>query len=382
MSNWDELSLRDKAEFIKVGVRNGLTSISDIKEQYNKFQEINASAGNLVKVINENTKQEVYLGDPSHNYDFTQSEEWADAHGYYPDNRGHRDDRVKKPSHPTHPSRGYFKSMNQFDLSDEGFEDPNYILYGLNDGGQDPQAAMTYKGGIVLPELTVTPQGNYIYNSYDNVVNKFGEGGYTTPEEEALKKIRATTKPASNYSEAVDMEVSKIREDITNYIQKHFPSRSLGLTNCTLTASQFYGKPIGRASTIVNDPNKYGFYEVDEKYAIPGTMIIASDPDGVEDPKYHTMVLSEFADKNYPFVYNDILYNVLEGDILTSYSKGKNTPDSWKTKIPLKTYNDQSQGKTRNRFYRPLDENGLPNVLLPEVVVTLNKQGNLKNVKN
>ena len=39
MSNWDELSLRDKAEFIKVGVRNGLTSISDIKEQYNKFDE-------------------------------------------------------------------------------------------------------------------------------------------------------------------------------------------------------------------------------------------------------------------------------------------------------------------------------------------------------
>lgn len=39
MSNWDELSLRDKAEFIKVGVRNGFTSISDIKEQYNKFDE-------------------------------------------------------------------------------------------------------------------------------------------------------------------------------------------------------------------------------------------------------------------------------------------------------------------------------------------------------
>lgn len=178
MSNWDKLSLKEKAAMIKVGVQNGLTSISDIKEQYNKFQEINASAGNLVKAINENTKQEVYLGDPLHNYDFTQSEEWADAHGYYPDNRGHRDDRVKKPSHPTHLSRGYFKSMNQFDLSDKGFEDPNYTLYGLNDGGQDPQAVMTYKGGIVLPEVTVTPKGNYIYNSYDNIVNKFDKGGY------------------------------------------------------------------------------------------------------------------------------------------------------------------------------------------------------------
>ena len=234
MSNWDELSLRDKAEFIKVGVRNGLTSISDIKEQYNKFDE----------------------------------------------------------------------------------------------------------------------------------------GGFTTPEEEALKKIRATTKPASNYSEAIDMEVSKIREDITNYIQKHFPSRSLGLTNCTLTASQFYGKPIGRASSIVDNPTKYGFYEVDEKYAVPGTMVIASDPEGVKNPKYHSMVLSGFADENYPFEYNNIHYNVEKGDMLTSYSKGRNSESSWKVDIPLKTYNDQSAGKTRNRFYRPFDENGLPSVLLPEVIVT------------
>lgn len=37
MSNWDELSLRDKAEFIKVGVRNGLTSISDIKKAYEEM---------------------------------------------------------------------------------------------------------------------------------------------------------------------------------------------------------------------------------------------------------------------------------------------------------------------------------------------------------
>ena len=56
--------------------------------------------------------------------------------------------------------------------------DPNYTLFGLNDGGQDPQAVMTYKGGIVLPEITVTSDGKkYIYNSYDNI-NIYANGGY------------------------------------------------------------------------------------------------------------------------------------------------------------------------------------------------------------
>jgi len=55
-------------------------------------------------------------------------------------------------------------------------EEPNYTLFGMADGGQDSQAMMTYKGGVVLPELTVTPQGNYIYNPYDNI-NIFDDGG-------------------------------------------------------------------------------------------------------------------------------------------------------------------------------------------------------------
>ena len=47
--------------------------------------------------------------------------------------------------------------------------DPNHTLFGLVDGGQDPQAMLTYKGGIVLPELTITPKKKYIHNTYDNI---------------------------------------------------------------------------------------------------------------------------------------------------------------------------------------------------------------------
>ena len=125
------------------------------------------SAESLVNAIYDSSVGEEFLGKPSHNYDFTQSEEWADNHGYYPDSRGHRDDRVKKPAHPTHPSRGNWTG-NVFNLTDKGVRDPNYILFGMNDGDQDPQAIMSYKGGIVLPEITVTPESSYINNSYDN----------------------------------------------------------------------------------------------------------------------------------------------------------------------------------------------------------------------
>jgi hypothetical protein len=45
---------------------------------------------------------------------------------------------------------------------------PNHTIFGLADGGQDPQAVVTYKGGIVLPEITVTPKSKYVMNPYDN----------------------------------------------------------------------------------------------------------------------------------------------------------------------------------------------------------------------
>ena len=188
---WKDLSIQEKAALINIGVKNGLYDLEDIKNSYNKYAEggpINPySAGSLVNAIYKNSKKDEYLGEPSHHYDFTISEEEANRLGYYPDKRGHRDDRVKKPSHPTHPSRGKWNSLEEFELTDKGMENPNYTLFGLNDGGQDPQAVMTYKGGVVLPEITVTPEKKYIYNSYDNI-NIYANGGYK-PSSSIRKRI-------------------------------------------------------------------------------------------------------------------------------------------------------------------------------------------------
>lgn len=102
-----------------------------------------------------------------------------------PNAAGHYDDIVKLRNHPTHPSRGRFnKSGTKFYLSDFGMQNPNLTLFGTADGNQDSQTTMIYKGGVVLPEITVTPkQGNYIDNTYDqvkiypNTIKKHQQGG-------------------------------------------------------------------------------------------------------------------------------------------------------------------------------------------------------------
>ena len=101
------------------------------------------------------------------------------------DSRGHYSDKVKLSNHPTHPSRGRFnKSGTKFYLTDFGMQNPNLTLFGTADGNQDGQTTMIYKGGVVLPEITVTPkQGRYIDNTYDqikiypNTIKKHQQGG-------------------------------------------------------------------------------------------------------------------------------------------------------------------------------------------------------------
>lgn len=168
------------------------------------------SAGALVDAIYSTFKREKYLGKPSHNYDFTISEEEADKLGYYPDERGHRDDRIKKPTHPTHPSRGKWKSFEEFELTDRGMENPNYTLFGLNDGGQDPQAVMTYNGGIVLPEITVTPKGSYIMNPYDNI-KIFDKGGSLTNKKSSSGRFNNNYKEGEIY-DVTEEEVKLLKE--------------------------------------------------------------------------------------------------------------------------------------------------------------------------
>lgn len=127
------------------------------------------TAGSLIDAIYSLNPQEEVGQAPLYD-NLVHSDEWIKAHGFKRDPiTGHYDDAVKLEGHPTHPSRGRWIGRNIFDLTDKGFQDPNYIFFGVLDGDQDPQATLTYKGGVVLPEITVTPKKKYFYNSYDNI---------------------------------------------------------------------------------------------------------------------------------------------------------------------------------------------------------------------
>lgn len=209
-----------------------------------------------------------------------------------------------------------------------------------------------YEDYQIVPDLT------------EEELNVFDDGGLAI-EELALQRATKATAPKANYHQAIDFVYSPVSAMKMAYDK--------GVSNCTLTASQFYNpkKPIARAKTITTTPHVAGFYEVGENYAIPGSMVIASLPNGNDYGKnsYHTMILNGYADKNYQFPFKGKVYNVKKGDPLVNYSIGKREPENYIKNIPLSAYLDNSDGKTNVRYYRPYNE-GLRAKLLPEIIVT------------
>lgn len=138
-----------------------------MKRKFNKY-----SANNNIKSIVDSSTGSKFLGNPSHNYDVSISEDYIRKIGLKRDDRGHYNDIVKKPAHPTSPTRGRFvgndKEYSSFDMSNNDNPDFNYSMFGLIDNG-DGDMPITYNKSIVLPEITVTDNGNYVMDSYNNV---------------------------------------------------------------------------------------------------------------------------------------------------------------------------------------------------------------------
>ena len=80
------------------------------------------------------------------------------------------------------------------------------------------------------------------------------------------------------------------------------------------------------------------------------------------------MLLTGFADKDYDFSYGGKDYKIKKGEPLVDYSRGQNMSSELRRNIPLSVYNDQGEGKTFNRFYKPQD-NRIAQAFLPEVTV-------------
>ena len=194
--------------------------------------------------------------------------------------------------------------------------------------------------------------------------------------EQILDRAESLVNPYHNYTDAVDV-------DKYNPIFLARVAADKGVSNCTLTASQIVNPaiPIASARTIINNPEKYQYHQISENRATPGTLIIASEPNKSDqlgsDNKYHTMILTGYADKDYDFEFQGRIFHIKKGEPLVHYSNGKNT---YRKNIPLSVYNEMSQGKSVNRYYKHMSQNN-PEVILPTITISKNQGGLLPKNK-
>jgi hypothetical protein len=257
------------------------------------------------------------------------------------------------------------------------------------------QVPTKYRGGYYLPEVTVTPEkafGGPLVQS----ANKYGEGGKLgqqvyvekpdatyvqrqepvfpiKPELSEEAALRRTAKVYSNYSKAKDNPLSLGQERFRNTL-RWLQDRGLnpfgsGVSNCTLTATQWVDptNPIKNAKTIVNNPEQYHYQQIDSIDAIPGNIVIAENPN---NGAFHTMMIESFADKDGTYDFEGVKYPYKKGDPLMVYSRGGHDNSAIRRGIPLDVYTKNSEGKTKNRFYRYDYPN---NIMLKEIVVTPKK---------
>ncbi len=214
--------------------------------------------------------------------------------------------------------------------------------------------------------------------------------------QKAILERSKQPRTASNYSDAVDIDVSRARDIATRladaYTYELNTHPILGhltvppiataaywllgkgdkvptkLSNCTLTATQWVNPdiPISRADTIINDGNKYGYVEVPEEQLMAGDLIIATNP---SNNAHHTMMVSGFTNNQQNHTFQGKDYVLPPDHPIVRYSNGSTHPSGYRRSVGLMEYIDNSHGKTDLKYYRHFKP-GEKWKLLPEITVT------------
>lgn len=175
---------------------------------------------------------------------------------------------------------------------------------------------------------------------------------------------------AGNYHQAADINVSLPRSWATkavDWINNQFGCDiSTGLSNCTLTATQWVNPklPLARAQSIID--KGYGYTKIPEHYAVPGDLVIATNP---LNNAHHTMLLSGFVKQPMTHKFMEKDYNLPQGHPLVRYSNGSTDSSGYRRSVGLMEYIDNSEGKTDVQYYRYITP-GSMEVLIPEITVT------------
>lgn len=183
---WEDLTMQERAELIKLGVNSGLTDLSSIRNTYNEFKK----GGPLKSYKDFKSKLESYWKENIDNHDYDYEKYYNDD----PDRAYRQLDRIykgesphfndagksglyKKLNHPTYPDFGnnsWNNEGNVFYPSERQMQNSDKILNYLGSDLQynNGSTKVQFDGGYVLPEITVTPNSNYSVM----VPNKLGTG--------------------------------------------------------------------------------------------------------------------------------------------------------------------------------------------------------------
>lgn len=67
---WDDLSMKERAHYLKLGLDNGITDLSTIHDVYNEYSKRNAA--NNHTTLSTSTEPPRYLKRPNDNFDYTE----------------------------------------------------------------------------------------------------------------------------------------------------------------------------------------------------------------------------------------------------------------------------------------------------------------------
>lgn len=185
--SWNDLSMVDKAAIIKIGVNNGITDLNTIRNTYNEFAKGGPikNSKDYKKVLSDYWHEDVdthdYDYDKYYNDDPVEAQKQlnlilAGKGGHFPD--AGKSGTYKKPTHPTYPDLGDESWSNDdtvFHLSDRQMDgDTDRVLdyLGADLDYNNGSTKAVYKGGFILPTITVTPKGNYT----DLIPNELNSG--------------------------------------------------------------------------------------------------------------------------------------------------------------------------------------------------------------
>ena len=121
---WDTLSLVEKAEMMKMAIKNGITDLSEIRNKYNEFAEGGDTEGNIIPfeqrtevIITPDAEYNQYLNTLPDNQRFTPNDKY-DSYFYW-----------RLNGRPKNFEEAVNKGMFNFDNSDKGYH-ANSIAFG------------------------------------------------------------------------------------------------------------------------------------------------------------------------------------------------------------------------------------------------------------